>query len=85
MSELSEFVEALRDYDRRDTDDLMDKAANEIERLEAENQKLRKQRDEARRLLTHYVHVRNSHPQVAGEVWRELCQTIDEWEEVSDE
>jgi len=62
-----------------------DAAADQIERLMAENTKLRKQRDAARSLVTHYVHVRSKHPQVAGEVWRELCRTIDEWEEMSDE
>ena len=37
-----DLVKALRDYDRCDTDDLMDKAADEIERLQAIVDKLPK-------------------------------------------
>jgi len=41
MGEPENIAEALRDYNRTDTDSLMDKAADEIDRLRAENQQLR--------------------------------------------
>lgn len=63
------------------------KAETETERLQEDRdhylnrcRELIAERDDARKAASMYVQICTFHPQVAGEAWRDLCETVDSWD-----